>query len=73
MARVQAELVKVLGKYEISELNPLKEPFDPNDHESIGFTETEEEGLKNRVAEVKRTGFKIKEKLLRPASVIIYK
>lgn len=65
--------MKVFGKYEIQEFNPIKEVFDPNEHESIGSVETLDEQLRNRVAEVKRTGFKIKQMLLRSASVVIYK
>ena len=54
----------------LEEINPDQELFDPNFHEAVGHmpSETVQEG---HVVEVQRIGYKLHERLLRPAAVVI--
>lgn len=63
----------MLNKYEIHEYDPKGEPFDPNLQESLGYVENTEPERSNHVAETQRTGWKIRDRLLRHATVLIYK
>lgn len=63
----------MLQRYEIYEINPKDEPFDPNNHESLGLVDNEDQAKSHTVAETKRTGWKIRDRLLRHATVLIYK
>jgi len=56
----------------LEEINAAGKPFDPNLHEAISQKETSEvpEG---QVVEQVRKGYKLRERLLRPASVIVAK
>ncbi|MGC9450597.1 MAG: nucleotide exchange factor GrpE [Oceanipulchritudo sp.] len=54
----------------LEEINPLREPFDPNFHESVAHI-PHEEIREGHVIEVQRTGYRLFERLLRPATVIV--
>ena len=67
----------VLGQFEsalkdngLEEINPENEPFDPNFHESIAHLphESIEDG---NIIGVHRIGYKIHDRLLRPAQVVV--
>lgn len=62
------QLVELIKKYEVEEINELNVKFDPNLHHGVLVEEREgvEEGL---VIEVLQKGYKMKEKVLRPAMV----
>ncbi len=64
------QMENILGEYGLEVINPLGLEFDPKLHEALSFQASDEveEGL---VIQTIRTGYKIKDKLLRPASVII--
>ena len=64
------QMENILGEYGLEVINPLGVEFDPKLHEALSYKPSEEieEGL---VIQTIRTGYKIKDKLLRPASVII--
>ena len=64
------QMENILGEYGLEVINPLGVEFDPKLHEALSYEPSEEieEGL---VIQTIRTGYKIKDKLLRPASVII--
>ena len=68
----QQELTKLFGKYQIHELYPVGQMFNPNEHESVGHLTTDDPAKGNTVAEVQRSGFKIKDRLLRSATVVIF-
>ncbi len=66
------ELVNVFQKYGIAELDPLDEKFDPNYHQAM--FEVPGSGKSNgTVVQVVQTGFKIGERVLRPALVGVAK
>ena len=62
----------VLNKFEITELNPVGEIFDPNLHEAM-TTQESAEHPPNTVLTVVQKGYTLHERLLRPAMVIVAK
>ena len=60
-------LIATLEKSGLSVIRPLGEPFDPNRHEAVIHEEGDGDGP--HVAEVLRTGYTWKGKVLRPAMV----
>lgn len=68
----QNELKKVFDKNGLERIFPVNEEFDPNFHNAITQIETSEveEG---KVAQVMQAGYKIKDRILRPALVGVAK
>ena len=67
----QSELKKVFDKNGLSRIYPSNEMFDHNFHEAIAQLESEaEEGT---IVNVLQSGYKIKDRLLRPALVTVAK
>ena len=60
-------------KYEIYEVTPTGQIFNPNEHHAIGQVDTHDPGKVNIVAETKRTGWKLRDRVLRESFVMIYK
>lgn len=69
-AMIAAQLKSALARHNIVELNPVGQPFDPNEHESL-TSQPSEDVPEDHVLFVHRVGYKIGERLLRPASVVI--
>ncbi len=67
---ILAQMENALKQNGLEEINPEGDLFDPNYHESISHlpSETVAEG---HVIEVHRIGYKIRERLLRPAQVVV--
>lgn len=65
-------LCEVLGKFGITEVNPLHERFNPEHHEAMGM-EIIPGAAPNSVARVFQKGYLLNGRLLRPARVIIAK
>jgi|TARA_B110000305_G_C19284957_1_gene561242 molecular chaperone GrpE len=63
---------KVLGKFDVTQFDPLGEKFDPNIHEAI-FMMPDAEKEPDTVGNVMQTGWKIGERVLRAAKVGIIK
>ena len=59
---------KVLTKYEIIEINPLNEEFDPNYHNAV-MTDDKSDIADNIVTEVFQKGYMLKNRVIRPAMV----
>ena len=66
------ELDKVLQRHGIEEIDPLGERFDPEKHEALTAQPSEEQEP-DTVLEVIQKGYKLHERLLRPARVIVAK
>jgi molecular chaperone GrpE len=64
------QLDSALKENGLQEVDPTGEVFDPNYHESIAHLphETIEEG---HIVEVQRVGYRLQERLLRPAAVVV--
>lgn len=71
-AMALTQLENVFGEHGLSVVDPTGEPFDHNLHEAIGHEASEqvEEGI---VLNTVRVGYKLGDRLLRAASVIISK
>src|ERR1700682_1280942 len=63
-------LTQILNRFGVEELNALKEPFDPTKHEAVMQTEETEQPPGN-VAQVLENGYRIHDRLLRPARVVV--
>ena len=69
---VYQQLKSVLSEAGLEEINAAGKPFDPNLHEAVAQKETTEVP-EDHVAEQMRKGYKLRDRLLRPASVVVAK
>jgi molecular chaperone GrpE len=69
---VQSQLRSILAEAGLEEIDATGKPFDPTQHEAVSQLETADvpEG---QVVQQIRKGYKLRERLLRPASVIVAK
>jgi molecular chaperone GrpE len=65
------QLLSVFDKFNIAEVNPLGEKFDPNNHQAISMLESEQEA--NTVISVLQKGYTLNGRVLRPALVTVAK
>ena len=65
-------LTRVMEKFEIREVNPLEEPFNPEFHQAMSLQERADLAP-NTVATVVQKGYTLHGRLLRPAMVIVSK
>ncbi len=65
------QLVSVFEKFNITELNPVEEAFDPNLHQAIQTVESEQ--APNTVVSVLQKGYTLNDRVLRPALVVVSK
>jgi len=69
MTMINAEFSKALEDYQLEEINAVGEQFDPNIHEAIAKEPSEEP--EDTVIKQWRSGYKLGNKLLRPATVVV--
>lgn len=65
------QLSAVFEKFNLAELNPVGEKFDPNRHQAISAVESDAEP--NTVTSVLQKGYMLNERVLRPALVMVAK
>jgi molecular chaperone GrpE len=65
------QLLNVFDKFNIAEVNPVGEKFDPNKHQAISALESDQEP--NTVLTVLQKGYTLNERVLRPALVMVAK
>lgn len=65
------QLASVFEKFNVVELNPVNEKFDPNKHQAIGTVESDAES--NTVVSVLQKGYSLNDRVLRPALVMVAK
>lgn len=65
------QLGSVFDKFNIAEINPLAEKFDPNKHQAISMLENS--GEPNTVTSVLQKGYTLNDRVLRPALVMVAK
>ena len=65
------QLLNIFAKFNIQEINPLGEIFDPNFHQAMTMVESEEEP--NKILTVKQKGYVLNDRVLRPALVTVSK
>lgn len=64
-------LATIFEKFNIREINPLGEKFDPHRHQAI--TTVESEGEPNTVISVMQKGYTLNDRVIRPALVVVGK
>jgi molecular chaperone GrpE len=65
------QLVSVFEKFNIAEVHPAGEKFDPHKHQAISMVEADAEP--NTVVQVLQKGYTLHERVLRPALVMVAK
>ncbi len=65
------QLLSVFEKFNIVEINPEGEKFDPNKHQAISTIESDAEP--NTVVQVLQKGYALNDRILRPALVMVAK
>ncbi len=65
------QLLSVFEKFNIAEINPMGEKFDPNKHQAISALESDVEP--NTVLTVLQKGYTLNDRVLRPALVMVSK
>ena len=65
------QLLSVFEKFNIVEINPAGEKFDPNKHQAISAIESDTEP--NTVVQVLQKGYTLNDRVLRPALVMVAK
>lgn len=70
MSMVQRQIADFLRDMGVTEVEALGKPFDPNLHDAVS-TEASAEHAEGTILRVTRRGFKLKDRLLRPVSVIV--
>ncbi|HZS42867.1 MAG TPA: nucleotide exchange factor GrpE [Candidatus Paceibacterota bacterium] len=69
---IDQQLRTVLSKNAVEAFGEVGDSFDPNFHQSIASVKSEGVEKSHTVAEVVQKGYKMKERLLRPALVKVY-
>jgi len=72
VAMIQQQLKSVLTETGLEEIDAAGKPFDPTLHEAVSQRETSETP-EGHVFEQLRKGYKLRERLLRPATVVVAK
>ncbi len=70
---IARKLVKTLSDAGMESVNPLGERFDPNYHEAIILTPTDDPDQDELVSQVLLTGYRVGDRLLRPAQVAVFR
>lgn len=68
MEMIYGQMLESLKSLNVSEINPLNEPFDPEEHNAVMHIE-DETVEENTVVEVLRKGYKLGDKVIRFAMV----
>ena len=66
------QLWQTLGRYGVSQVDPQGQPFNPEFHEAVSTLESAEMAP-NHVLSVMQKGYKLHDRLLRPAMVVVSK
>ncbi len=63
--------VSVLSKFQVEQLDPLGQPFNPQEHEAMSMQEAE--APSSSIIMVFQKGYKLNDRLIRPARVVVAK
>jgi len=69
---IYSEMNKIFEEYGVKPIGEMGENFDPNIHQSIDVIETDTKENDHKVAKVIQRGYKLSERVLRPARVNVY-
>ena len=62
----------IFEEYGVKPIGEVGESFDPNIHQSIDVVETDKKENDHKVAKVIQKGYKLGERVMRPARVNVY-
>jgi molecular chaperone GrpE len=65
------QLVAAFGKFNVAEINPIDDRFDPHKHQAI--TMVESDAAPNTVVNVLQKGYQLHDRIIRPALVMVAK
>ena len=65
------QLVAAFGKFNVVEINPMGDKFDPHKHQAI--TMVESDAAPNTVVNVLQKGYQLHDRIIRPALVMVAK
>lgn len=63
--------LSVLSKFQVEQLDPLGQPFNPQEHEAMSMQETD--APSSSIIMVFQKGYKLNDRLIRPARVVVAK
>lgn len=69
---IYQQFMKSLYEMGVEKIDQLDVVFDPNNHHSVSSVETKDESKDHHVMEILQIGFKLKDRVIRPAKVKIY-
>src|SRR3989344_8106252 len=69
---IHSQMNSIFEEYGVKEIGIVGENFDPNIHQSIDTIPTDKKELDHKVADVIQKGYKLGERVLRPARVNVY-
>jgi molecular chaperone GrpE len=69
---IYQQFISGLKDLGIEKIDQAEVPFDPNIHQSISVVNTTDEAKDHHVEKILQTGYKIGERVIRPAKVTIY-
>lgn len=69
---IRAQFTRVLEDHNVTAINQIGVPFDHNIHEAIENVPTENESADHTVASIIQSGYKIGDKIIRPARVKVF-
>ena len=65
------QLASVFSKFGLTEINPMGEKFDPHQHQAIGMLDSDQ--AVNTVVNVLQKGYRLHDRTIRPALVMVAK
>jgi molecular chaperone GrpE len=69
---IYAQMNTIFEEYGVKSIGEVGESFDPNMHHSIDVVETDEKENDHKVAKVIQKGYKLGDRVIRPAGVNVY-
>jgi molecular chaperone GrpE len=69
---IYTQMNGIFEEYGVKGMGEVGESFDPNIHQSIDVIETDKKELEHKVASVIQKGYKLGERVMRPARVNVY-
>ncbi len=69
---IQQQFISALASYGVSKIDQVGVVFDPTLHESIETLETNDQSKDHTIVSITQSGYKIGEKIIRPARVKVY-
>lgn len=69
---IYSQLQNIFRDYNLEVIDPLNQDFDPKYHHAIGTIPTDKKELVGKVANVLQKGYKLRDKIIKPAQVKTY-